>query len=210
MADTQNVRRNIKRLQRVKTWQLVILLILMSFVSATLLRLNNTGMVARRQAIASADKSGNVGDIQERISDIQHYSAAHMNADTGVFYLQGQYNRAVQKQASEASGAVSQKALEIRRAADAVCKPQFTGWSPAYVRCYVDELNKHPADEITTAGLQVPSAAQYRYSFISPLWSPDFAGWSLVICALIALVIVARIIGLIALRLVLKRHYREV
>lgn len=210
MADKRRVRRSIRQLQRVKTWQLVVLLILMLFLSATFLRLNNTGMVARRHAIAAADKSGNVDDTRSRIYDLQRYAAAHMNADTGVFYLQEQYNRDVQKQVTDASGAGSERALEIRRAADAVCKPQFNGWSPAYVRCYVDELNKYPADEIESAELQLPSPAQYRYSFVSPLWSPDFAGWSLVICFGIISVIILRLIGLTVFRLLLKYHYREI
>lgn len=209
MADNRSMRHSLKQLQRVKTWQLVILLILMLFITATFLRLNNTGMVARRHAVEAADKSGDVDAIRARIVDLQRYSAAHMNANTGVFYLQGQYNRDVEKQASEASGAGSEKALEIRRAADAVCKPQFSGWSPAYVRCYVDELNKHPADEITSANLQLPNSAQYRYGFVSPVWSPDFAGWSVVICILLLLMIVARAIGVAVLHILVKRRYRE-
>ncbi len=209
MADKRTVRRSIKQLQRVKTWRLVVLLILMLFLTATFLRLNNTGMVARRHAIAAADKSGNVDDIAARIYDLQRYSAAHMNANTGVFYLQEQYNRDVQKQAVDASGSGSARALEIRRAAEDVCKPQFNGWSQAYVRCYVDELNKHPADEIASAKLQLPSAAQYRYSFVSPAWSPDFAGWSIVICFGLLFMIAMRLMSMVVLRLLLKRHYRE-
>lgn len=209
MADKRQVKRSIKQLQAVKTWQLLILLILMLFVSATFLRLNNTGMIERRNAVASADKSGNVDDITARIYDIQRYSAAHMNAETGVFYLQEQYNRDVQKQAANASSSGSAKALEIRKAADAVCQPQFRGWSPAYVRCYVNELNKHSADEISSANLQLPNSAQYRYSFTSPLWSPDFAGWSLLVSLALLLAIILRLLSLGILRLMLKRHYRE-
>ena len=113
-------------------------------------------------------------------------------------------------QATQASSSGSVKALEIRRAADEVCKPQFNGWSPAYVRCYVDELNKHPADEIASAELQLPSAAQYRYSFVSPAWSPDFAGWSIVICFGLMFIIVIRMISMVILRILLKYHYREI
>lgn len=166
-------------------------------------------MIERRNAVASADKSGNVDDITARIYDIQRYSAAHMNAETGVFYLQEQYNRDVQKQAANASSSGSAKALEIRKAADAVCQPQFRGWSPAYVRCYVNELNKHSADEISSANLQLPNSAQYRYSFTSPLWSPDFAGWSLLVSLALLLAIILRLLSLGILRLMLKRHYRE-
>ncbi len=209
MADRQSVRKSIKQLQRVKTWQLLILLVLLCFIAATFLRLNNTGMIARRNAVADADKSANTNEISARIYDLQRYSAAHMNADTGVFYLQEQYNRDVKRQAEESGGTGSAKALEIRKAADAVCKPQFYGWSPQYVRCYVNELNKYGANEISESELTLPNSALYRYSFVSPVWSPDFAGWSIVGAFAILILIIARLVGLGILRLLLRRHYRE-
>jgi hypothetical protein len=209
VADRQSVRKSIKQLQRVKTWQLLILLVLLCFIAATFLRLNNTGMIARRNAVADADKSANTNEISARIYDLQRYSAAHMNADTGVFYLQEQYNRDVKRQAEESGGTGSAKALEIRKAADAVCKPQFYGWSPQYVRCYVNELNKYGANEISESELTLPNSALYRYSFVSPVWSPDFAGWSIVGACAILIIIIARLVSLGILRLLLRRHYRE-
>ncbi|QQS21948.1 hypothetical protein IPM09_00090 [Candidatus Saccharibacteria bacterium] len=181
----------------------------MCFVAATFLRLNNTGMIARRNAVADADKSGNTNEIAARIYDLQRFSSAHMNADSGVFYLQEQYNRDVKKQADEAGTNGSVRALAIRKEADAVCKPQFYGWSPAYVRCYVNELNKHGANEISESELLLPNSALYRYSFVSPLWSPDFAGWSIVGCLVILIMITTRLITLGILRLLLRRHYEQ-
>jgi hypothetical protein len=207
-VDKRQVRRSIKQLQLIKTWQLIILLILMLFITATFLRLNNTGMVSRRNAIASADKSGDVDQITQRLYDLQRYSAAHMNADSGVMYLQEQYNRDVQRQAENASQTGTARDIAIRREAEEVCKPQFNGWSPAYVQCYVNELNKHPSDEVSQQ-LTPPSSALYKYNFTSPIWSPDFAGISVVITLLILIVIVFRLIGLIILRALLRRHYRE-
>ena len=58
MANKGKIRHSIQDLQRVKTWQLIILLILVGFVAATFLRLNNIGMVERRAAVMSADQEG--------------------------------------------------------------------------------------------------------------------------------------------------------
>ena len=58
MADKRGTRRAIRRLEEIKTWQLVILLVMASFVSATFLRLNNIGMIERRDAVINADKEG--------------------------------------------------------------------------------------------------------------------------------------------------------
>ena len=75
MADKRQVKRSIRQLQRIKTWQLLILLFLMSFVTATFLRLDNIGMDQRKKAVLTADKSGNEASIQSRLYDLQRYSA---------------------------------------------------------------------------------------------------------------------------------------
>lgn len=207
VADVRGVQKNLKRLKVVKTWQLVLLLVLAGFIAATFLRLNNTGMIERRNAVYAADKSGNPDDIIYRLSDLQRYAASHMNADTGVFYLQETYNRDV-KQLVEKSSATSSSNQTVNDAAEAVCKPQFSSWSPAYVQCFVNELNKQGGSN-TLPTVQLPAPALYRYSFVAPLWSPDFAGWSLLACGILMIAIVARLISLAVLKIILKRRYRE-
>ncbi len=207
MADVRDVRKNLKRLKIVRTWQLVLLLILAGFVAATFLRLNNTGMIERRNAVYAADKAGNADDIVYRLSDLQRYAASRMNADTGVFYLQETYNRDV-RELVEKSSASSSSNQTVNDAAEAVCKPQFSSWSQAYVQCFVNELNKHGGSNALPT-VQLPAPALYRYSFVSPLWSPDFAGWSLVVCAVLIIAIVARLVSLIVFKIMLKRRYQE-
>ena len=51
MADKGRIKQDIKNLQRIKTWQLIILLIIVGFIAATFLRLNSIGMVQRREAV---------------------------------------------------------------------------------------------------------------------------------------------------------------
>lgn len=213
MADKRQVRKSIRQLQRVKTWQLLVLLLLMGFVAATFLRLNNIGMADRRQAVLAADKSAagpsDSPVIQNRLYDLQRYVAAHMNTDTGPFYLEGQYRRDAQKIvdiAKQSSG----PGVNINAEAEATCKPRFTVWSPAYVRCFADELAKHPPSPDPVQNVSLPSTELYRYSFSAPIWSPDFAGWSVIVCIAIIVMIIARLLGLIILRMLLKRHYRGV
>ena len=55
MTDKRNVRFKIRRLEQVKTWQLLILFVMFAFITATFLRLNNVGMVERREAVYAAD-----------------------------------------------------------------------------------------------------------------------------------------------------------
>ena len=105
MADKRQVKRSIKQLQRVKTWQLVILLIIATLVCLTFLRLNNIGMVERRGAVSAADEVGNEEVTINRLYDLQRYVTSHMNTDMGKgIYLQSSYKRDVQKAYDNASG----------------------------------------------------------------------------------------------------------
>lgn len=192
-----------------KTWQLLVLLILMLFLTATFLRLNNIGMIQRREAVLAADKAGDVSVIQSRLYDLQRYSSEHMNSDTGVFYLEQQYRRDAQKAVDAAQGVANPNG-NINAKAEAVCRPQYTVWSPAYVQCFTDELSKFPPSPDPAGNVTLPSTLLYRYSFISPLWSSDFAGSSVLVCIGIILMIIARLISLGVLRLLLKRHYRGI
>ena len=209
MADKRRVRQTIKGLQRVKTWQLVIILILAGFLAATFLRLNNIGMVQRRAAVLSADESGGDQNITDRLFDLQRYVSAHMNTDMGNgIYLKNQYDKASQAIVDAASAEATPKGNIYKEINDA-CKAIYHSYTP-YFQCVTDRLSKTSgvADPITTVTL--PRADAYKYNFSSPLWSPDFAGWSVLVCVLIGLMIIARLISVGVLRLILRHHYKSV
>ncbi len=210
MADKRRVRRTIKDLQRVRTWQLLILLILASFVAATFLRLNNIGMVERRTAVVTADTAGNQDDIIRRLSDLQQYVSAHMNTnlDKGV-YLEASYKRDAQKALDSASSDTNPNGNIYKKAQD-VCAPQFSHYSTAYLQCTTNELAKYPAASDLLGAVKLPPASAYLHDYVSPIWSPDFAGWTLVVCGVLALMIIARLVSLGVLRLLLHRHYKSV
>lgn len=208
MAQRRGVRRTIKNLQRVKTWQLVILLVLMGFVSATFLRLNNVGMVQRREAVINADKQGDAETTRGRLLDLQRYVSSHMNTGQNDVYLASQYERdktALIQQAStnNESGEV------INQKVDAICKPQFSGYNQGYVDCFAREYAKYSPGSDPVSKVKMPDPDRYRFVFASPLWSPDFAGFSLLVCVLIILLIVGRTISLVVLRLLLRYRYQD-
>jgi hypothetical protein len=210
VVDKGRVRRSIKDLQRVKTWQLLILLILAGFLSATFLRLNNIGMVERRAAVVSADEAGNQDDLVTRLYDLQRYVSSHMNTDMGKgVYLEASYKRDSQKILDAASSEQNPNGNIYQKAQD-VCAPKFSGYSAAYLQCTTSELAKYPAATDLLSAAKLPSADSYLHAFVSPLWSPDFAGWSLVVCGVLALMIVARLVSLGILKLMLRHHYRSV
>jgi hypothetical protein len=209
VADKRRVKKSIRQLRRVKTWQLLILLLLVGFIAATFLRLNNIGMVQRRDAVLAADKVGDGAAIESRLYDLQRYVAAHMNSETGPFYLEQQYRRDAQKAVDAASNDDNPNG-NINVKAEAACKPRYTVWSPAYVQCFTDELAKFPPSPDPAQNVNLPSTNLYRHEFADPLWSPDFAGWSVVVGVVILLMIITRLVSLGVLRLLLKHHYRGI
>lgn len=210
MVNKKQVRRNIKQLQRVKTWQLVILLILMGFVSATFLRLNNIGMVERRAAIVAADEAGVDRITLGRLYDLQRYVSAHMNTDMGKgVYLEAAYKRDVQTAYANASNDSNPNG-NIYKKAQEVCAPQFTHYSYAYLQCTTGELAKYPEGSSLISSANLPISSTYLHVFSSPLWSPDFAGWSLLICVVIFVMIIVRLASVGVLRLLLRQHYKSI
>jgi len=208
VANKQHIKEGIHWLQRIKTWQLLLVLIVMLLISATFLRLNNIGMVERRTAVINADEAGDNEITKARLFDLQRYSSAHMNADSGVVYLAEQYQR--DTQAAIAAASVNNTANNINVKADAACKAQYGGYSQAYVQCFAAELAKYPSGSNAPDKASLPSPGLYRHSFFSPIWSPDFAGFSVLICIVITLVIVARMLSLLLLRAMLRRHYSSI
>ena len=185
-------------------------------IAATFLRLNNIGMVQRRDAVLAADKSGDSEALKNRLYDLQRYVSAHMNADPDKIALETSYERDSKKakEAAEKAATNNPNGNVYQKAAD-VCDPigRAQGWrwpDPRYIACIDNELSKYPAAGGAATRIKLPDVNMYYHSFVSPVWSPDFAGWSVVVCIVIALLIIARIIGMMVLRVLVKRHYQSV
>ncbi len=211
VANKRQVKRSIKQLQHIKTWQLFILLILFAFIAATFLRLDNIGMEQRRDAVTQADKAdADPATLQSRLYDLQRYVSSHMNSDMGTIYLQNQYSRDTQSAIDSASSDDNPNG-NIFLKSQQVCAPKYANlghYSQAYQQCVIDQLNSYPTASQLTTDLNLPKADAYRYSFVSPLWTPDFAGFSVLICFIIIVMIIARFIGLMILKAILKSRHR--
>ena len=143
-----------------------------------------------------------------------------MNTDPGSVPLEHSYKRAYDRalqdfEAQIASQSNNNTVAEVRAYCDA--QAQQGGWGrflasadPRYVQCINDKWNEYPSAENVNYHFQAPSTAPYYHTFVSPRWSPDFAGWSLVVTGIIALIIVVRFIILVILRILIKRKYQQI
>jgi hypothetical protein len=123
-----------------------------------------------KQKVLALD--GQARSTQAALSDLNHYAAGHMNASAHV-ELSESYDRAEAK--AEAQGAQSQVNPQVYSQAQAACSSRRDSVTQA--RCVSDYVSKHAPPVATSAA--APSRRLYQYSFVSPRWTPDLAGLSL-------------------------------
>ena len=214
--DKKKTKFRIKRLSQIKTWQLVILLIMSGFISATFLRLNNVGMVERRESVEHADKAGDMVNLQQRLYDLQRYVSTHMNADPGKIALDHTYKQMYDRKLKEFEEEIKNQSnndtvSKVRAVCDARARQGGYGRAttqadPRYVSCINEEWEKYPAAKVANLQFEAPSTEPYYHTFVSPIWSADYAGWSLLVTIFIAMIIVMRLVVLGMLKLMLKRR----
>ena len=142
---------------------------------------NGHGAVARYNTLIAADQAG--GDVQKALNDLRGHIYKHMNSEIGgpngiypPIQLNGTYTRLVeaeQKRVEEVNGSLYQKAQQY-------CEENgsqgFSGRNRLdCINTYVDQNGTKP---------QKIDEALYKYDFAAPRWSPDLAGFSLILLLL--------------------------
>jgi hypothetical protein len=212
--NTEHIRRALHQISTVKTWQLLVILLLGLLVAATLLRLNNLGMVDRRQAVIAADEKGDDEAVKRALVELQRYVSSHMNTslDKGVYRVAA-YERDRDTALTAAASSTNPQS-EVYKQASVECRSRFQGGVESfrndYVTCVLDRVSALQSSSDPAAGADLPIADNYRYDYVSPAWTPDLAGLVVLFCAVITGVIVIRFIALGVLHLMLKHRYRSI
>ncbi len=212
------------KFHRIKTWQLVVILLPLLFIDATLLRADHIHMTELRDAVLAADAAENDDEISQALDTLKSFVFSNIvinvvddngrqevSFGTGPFYLEHQYIRAANKALEEAEASIvsdSNPNGNIYQMASEVCQPQAiaNGWSwndANYINCMVGEIQKYPAaDELNnTIAASLPSTELYRKNYASPIWAPTLTGWMILATITIIVVIFIRGIIWILLRL---------
>lgn len=211
MKYREQLRARLKRLNTVKTWQLVVLLLLSCIVAAIFLRLNNLGMMERRDAVIAADEKGDASQIDKAVNELQRYVTRHMNTDLGGgFYLTQSYERAREAAMQAASDTSNPNSAVYSQASIACQSSSERARYGGYVACVLAKVDVVGGQGNLTSSLKLPPSELYKINFASPLWSFDLAGIFVALSTLIILVILIRATGVIILRVLLKRRYSHV
>lgn len=139
-------------------------------------------MLELRQAVFDADKNG--GDVSTTLSSLQQFVTMHMNTelpklgDEKAIQLKFTYEKLVAQEADRVAGLRE----DLNDDATQYCQSKYSGASfNIRSQCVDDYFDAHPISENS-----VPKEA-YSFDFVSPVWTPDNAGWWSLAAAVLAL-----------------------
>lgn len=191
-----------RQLTRVKTWHLVLVFLLLATASIFLLRDNNLQMIERRRAVLQADQEN--GDVEMALKDLRKYMAGHMNTRMGEpIQLKYTYERIAQDRFAKAAESGGTDNAAAYQQAQAECARSNT---VAYAQCVIDRTGNLAPGANPIVNVELPDAAMFSYIFYSPTWSPDLAGFVLLLTILTLLIIIVRIAAERIVYFVLRRH----
>lgn len=165
------------------------------------LRANNLRMTELREAVISADKSGT--NVYEALSELREYVSLHMNAtppdSAGTKYsisLAETYAR--DKKAEE--NRVSNARVALANEATSYCESTVRNVQLSVrAECVSQYIAQRPiAEKQIIADL-------YRYDFASPRWTPDLAGWLIVVSFFLGLTLLVQVVSAVFVRLIIRK-----
>jgi hypothetical protein len=191
------------KLRGVNYWYFLVGFIFFGTLFVYSYRQNNLRMIQLRDAVFEADETNT--DLEESLRELRSFVYGHMNtdltsSDTAIkppIQLKYQYERLSAAEKTRAD----QANASVRREAEAICAQRFpvtanvTGREP----CIQGILDERGANANS-----VPKEL-YQFDFLSPRWSPDVAGWSLVLAMLFGLLFITRF----SLEFWLRRQFRQ-
>jgi hypothetical protein len=170
------------KLRVIKPWYFFAAFLLFGLLSVYALRANNLHMAQLRSAVYAADK--NNGNVTQALQNLRAYVGSHMNTNLSggpnavypPIQLKYTYDRLITAKSAQTADYNSQIYTQAQRYCEATIP---TGFSGSYrITCIEDYVTTHNASPT-----YIPSDL-YKFDFYSPRWTPDLAGWSLVLSAL--------------------------
>ena len=165
-----------------KPWYFLAAFLVFGIICLVSLRHNNEQMVRLRDTVYTADQNGN--NVEGALRNLRGYVYSHMNTSLASgpnavhppIQLKYTYERIEQSQES----ALGQGNSALYQAAQNYCDGQSSIGSEV-ISCIQQYAAAH--------GVQLAPvpASLYEFDFVSARWSPDLAGWTLVLTVLSAL-----------------------
>jgi hypothetical protein len=198
----KNLMRHWRKL-RLKNWQLVLVLLVFATSSVFFLRQNNLKMVELRNRVVAADEQA--GNVTGALEALNHHVFHHMNTEiVRPVELVNTYNNQA-KVVIEAANKTSGR--DIYAEATAACERRGIPLS-SIAQCTANyAINNNPG--VGPSTINLPDKNRFIYTFATPVWTPDAAGFSLLITGVVMLWLSARLLEYILVRIVVRRRLRN-
>lgn len=180
------------KFKKISYWYFLVLFAIAALVSVVALRDNNIKMIALREAVYTADEQN--GDVEGALQELRRHIYGHMNTNpssgaTAIkppIQLKYRYERLV---AAEKQRVAAANQGGLYNEAQRYCESQnqeFYGRNR--IPCIEEYISSRGGQ---VAAEQAIPESLYKFDFVSPRWSPDLAGWSLVIAGVLFVLFVA-------------------
>jgi len=180
----------IKANKNTKTERIVFLIhfavfLALVFISLGALRQNNLKMLELREAVFNADRSGQ--GIEESLFRLRDHVSNHMNSelpklgDSKAIQLKYSYDRDVVKEQNRFNSETSSVGQQAKNSCSSI-KNELSK-----VDCEQAYIEAHPVKPQENIYPE-----RYSIEFVSPRWSFDFAGWSILVTALVGILLPVR------------------
>jgi hypothetical protein len=184
--------KNMSILTRAPRQFILTLFIISALAAIYSLRHNNLTMVKLRNAVYAADK--NNGDVNTALNDLRRYVYGHMNTDLSSggnaikppIQLKYTYERL--QSAAEATANNAGLYTEAENYCQAKIPASVSISGRGRIECVQEYILSHGGKKAP----EIPSAL-YQFDFVSPTWSPDLAGWSLLATAVFFLSFIVKL-----------------
>ncbi len=178
-----------RKLRPISFWYFLAAFLVFATIGIFALRQNNLKAIELRNKVLEVDKEN--GDIEGALREIREFVYSHMNADLSAgtniqqpIQLKYSYERLIEVEKKRV-----EKANEnVYTRAQTYCEkkyPASTSGGPR-VPCIQEYVTSNGEKQKS-----IPDAL-YKFDFVSPVWSPDLAGWSLLLAGVFLLLFIVR------------------
>lgn len=191
------------RRKKIHTGWLVLAFLVCASSSVYFLRQNNLKMVELRSAVIAADKTG--AGVEEALVALNEHIFSHMNTTTvRPIELVNTYNRQAQviiEDANKGSG------RDVYNEAARACERRGVPLT-SIAQCAAEFASKN-SPSVGPKKINLPDKNLFIYSFASPLWTPDLAGFFVALTGVLAVWLLVRLFEFITLRLLVRKRLKN-
>ncbi|MBW3568541.1 hypothetical protein KY385_00210 [Candidatus Parcubacteria bacterium] len=180
-----------KKVRVIKPWYFLAASLIFLAVGVYGLRQNNFEALKLRDEVIKADEQN--GDIEGALRDLRQHTYSHMNAELSSgpttikqpIQLKNRYEKLVAADAKK----VKAKNVQVQKTAENICGQRYpaAGFNSSRVACVVDYVGKNAATESN-----IPPEL-YKFDFVSPAWTADKTGLSLLAAGFLFMVFILRL-----------------